>query len=150
MLCLGGFLLIGGCVFMAFGYYSNYRDEESGYSQAHARDYDSSQNPKDVKSRFCGGDPSVPPVLVVFSPSFPAASDVRRCWEAGGDRSKTSTAFLSCSEGPYTPTRDGDVTLLWWRCCRWGACVDPFFSRKSGFCAHAVPLTWCGQARTFL
>ncbi|KAG0422109.1 hypothetical protein HPB47_002031 [Ixodes persulcatus] len=49
MLCLGGFLLIGGCVFMAFGYYSNYRDEESGYSQAHARDYDSSQNPKDVK-----------------------------------------------------------------------------------------------------
>lgn len=49
MLCLGGFLLIGGCVFMAFGYYSNYRDEERGYSQAHARDYDSGQQPRDVK-----------------------------------------------------------------------------------------------------
>nr|XP_037283080.1 uncharacterized protein LOC119176066 [Rhipicephalus microplus] len=52
MLCLGGFLLIGGCVFMAFGYYSNYRDEERGYSQAHARDYDSGQQPRDVKMHY--------------------------------------------------------------------------------------------------
>ncbi|XP_064466169.1 uncharacterized protein LOC135377577 isoform X2 [Ornithodoros turicata] len=46
MLCLGGFLLIGGCVFMAFGYYSNYRDEEATYS--HNRDYEGQQS-KDVK-----------------------------------------------------------------------------------------------------